>query len=93
MRFFAIRGTRRGPLAGLISWGAWRYAKTKTLQVHLEDAGVYSSQQKGLERSRHPGVIGSREERVYGFQKYILEALGLPVPTDPADSVPKPGHS
>lgn len=93
MRFFAIRGTRRGPLAGLISWGAWRYAKTKTLQVHLEDAGVYSSQQKGLERSRHPGVIGSREERVYGFQKYILEALGLPVPTDPADSVPKPGDS
>ncbi len=86
MRFFAIRGTRRGPVASLLSWLAWRFAKSKTLQVHNEDRGVYASQQKGLERSRHPGVIGSREERIYFFQKYILEALGLPVPPDPANA-------
>ncbi len=89
MRFFAIRGTRRGPFASLISWLAWRFAKSKTLQVHNEDRAVYASQQKGLERSRHPGVIGSREERIYIFQKYILESLGLPLPPDPANAAAK----
>ncbi len=85
MRFFAIRGTRRGPLASLIAWLAWQFAKAKTLQVHNEDLDVYASQQKGLERSRHPGVIGSREERIYAFQKYILDALGQTPSPDPAD--------
>lgn len=84
VRMFALRGTRRGPLASFASWLAWRIAKSKTLQVHTEDRGVYESQQKGLERSRHPGVIGAREERIYIFQKYILESLGLPLPPDPA---------
>ncbi len=84
MRFFAVRGTRRGPIAGLASWFAWRFAKAKTLQVHNEDRNVYASQQRGLERSRHPGVIGSREERIYSFQKYILDSLGLPLTPDPA---------
>ena len=89
VRMFAIRGTRRGPLARFVSWLAWRVAKSKTLQVHTEDRNVYASQQKGLERSKHPGVIGSREERIYVFQKYILESLGLPLPPDPAaESLP-----
>lgn len=85
MRFFAVRGTRRGPLASLIAWLAWRFAKAKTLQVHNEDLDIYASQQKGLERSRHPGVIGSREERIYAFQKYIMDALGLTPSPDPAN--------
>lgn len=85
MRFFAICGTRRGPIANLISWLAWRIARAKTLQIHNEDRSIYASQQKGLERSRHPGVIGSREERIYYFQKYILEALGMPLSPDPAN--------
>ena len=89
VRFFSIRGTRRGPVASLISWLAWLIAKSKTLQVHNEDRAVYASQQKGLERSQHPGVIGSREERIYFFQKYILESLGLPLPPDPANAAPK----
>ncbi len=86
MRFFAIRGTRRGPVASLLAWLAWRFAKSKTLQVHHEDRAVHASQQKGLARSRHPGVIGAREERIYFFQKYILESLGLPMSPDPSHS-------
>ena len=86
MRFFAIRGTRRGPVASLLAWLAWRFAKSKTLQVHHEDRAVCASQQKGLARSRHPGVIGAREERIYFFQKYILESLGLPMSPDPSHS-------
>ena len=85
VRMFAIRGTRRGPLASFVSWLAWRIAKSKTLQVHTEDREVYASQQKGIGQSRHPGVIGAREERIYVFQKYILESLSLALPPDPAD--------
>ena len=87
VRMFAIRGTRRGPLASGVSWLAWRFAMSKTLQVHNEDRGVYAAQQMGLECSHHPGVIGSREERVYVFQKYILESLGLPLPPDPSEAI------
>lgn len=85
VRMFAIRGTRRGPLASFVSWLAWRIARSKTFQVHTEDRGIYASQQKGIRSSRHPGVIGTREERIYVFQKYILESLGLTLPPDPAD--------
>jgi phenylpropionate dioxygenase-like ring-hydroxylating dioxygenase large terminal subunit len=87
VRMFALRGTRRGPLASLVSWVAWQIGKSKTLKIQKEDLGIYASQQTGLERSRHPGVIGSREERLYVFQKYILETLGLPLPPDPASPV------
>ena len=86
VRMFAIRGTRRGPLARFISWLAWRIAKSKTLQVHSEDRNVYASQQKGISQSRHPGVIGARDERIFIFQKYILESLDLALPPDPADT-------
>lgn len=84
MRMFAIRGTRSGPLAAFVSWVAWRIGLAKTLEVHNEDLGVYAAQHQGISHSRHPGVIGAREERIYAFQKYILEALGLPLPPDPA---------
>ncbi|APZ90859.1 aromatic ring-hydroxylating oxygenase subunit alpha [Fuerstiella marisgermanici] len=86
MRFFAVRGLKRGPIASAISWLAWKYAKAKTLEVHNEDRGVYAPQQRGLEASRHTGVIGSREGRIYAFQRYLLKHLGLPVPDDPADA-------
>ncbi|MEZ6062925.1 MAG: aromatic ring-hydroxylating dioxygenase subunit alpha [Planctomycetaceae bacterium] len=82
VRFFAIRGSRSGPLASLLSWAAWRFAKAKTLEVHNEDRDVYNAQQRGLEVSGHRGVIGTREERIYVFQRYLLESLGLPVPHD-----------
>ena len=83
IRFFAVRGTRAGAGASLVSWIAWRVARAKTLEVFNEDRGVYAAQQRGMQRSRHPGVIGSREERIYFFQKYILESVGIPLPPDP----------
>ena len=86
VRMFAIRGTRRGPIAAGVSWLAWRIAKSRTLQVHNEDRGIYSAQQRGLERSHHPGVIGSREERIFAFQQYVLGSLGIPLPADPAEA-------
>ncbi len=82
VRIFAIRGTRRGPLASYVSWIGGRIGRAKAVQIHSEDRAIYESQQKGLEYSRHPGVIGAREERIYYFQKYILESLGIPLPPD-----------
>jgi choline monooxygenase len=82
VRFFGVRGTRRGPLAPLVSLLTWQAEKRKTLEVHGEDRDIYTGQQCGLEASSHRGVIGTREERLYVFQKYILNSLGLPVPQE-----------
>ena len=84
VRLFAFRGTRRGPAAALASEFAWRIGKRATLKVHGEDRTIYADQQAGLEASPHPGVLGNREERVFHFQRYVLEAMGLPMPEDPA---------
>lgn len=69
--FFTLRGTRRGPVA----WGLYRFLRwlsTKIAhQVFEEDASIYSGVQKGVAASPHPGVLGTREERIYYFQKYV----------------------
>jgi phenylpropionate dioxygenase-like ring-hydroxylating dioxygenase large terminal subunit len=76
--FFTLRGTRRGPVA----WGIYRFLKSLSTriahQVFGEDAAIYRGVQRGLEGTTHRGVIGTREERVYYFQKYVLENTGVP---------------
>src|SRR5262249_44929576 len=70
---FTLRGPRRGPLA----WGLYRFLRWfSTLiarQGFAEDGSIYGAVQRGLEASPHRGVIGTREERIYYFQKYVLE--------------------
>jgi hypothetical protein len=77
---YTLRGTRRNPWAwlvrGLLSWLVVKVAR----QVVIEDAPIFADVQKGLEASAHPGVIGTREERIYAFQKYVLAACGRPHP-------------
>jgi choline monooxygenase len=81
--FFTLRGTRRGPVAWVffkfLQWLSTRIGK----QVFREDASIYEGVQKGMAASPHPGVIGTREERVYHFQDYVLrecngKAIELP---------------
>jgi phenylpropionate dioxygenase-like ring-hydroxylating dioxygenase large terminal subunit len=71
--FFTLRGTRRGPFA----WMLYRLLKSISTyvakQVFVEDASIYGGVQRGLESSPHRGVIGTREERIYYFQKYVLD--------------------
>ncbi|MBX9626109.1 MAG: Rieske 2Fe-2S domain-containing protein [Gemmataceae bacterium] len=71
--FFTLRGRRRNPLA----WVLYRTLRTAATlvgkKVFAEDASIYGGVQKGMVASPHPGVIGTREERVYVFQKYVLE--------------------
>jgi hypothetical protein len=42
------------------------------LRAMSEDKAIFVDQQKGMEASRHPGCIGTREERIFIFQQYIL---------------------
>ncbi len=40
--------------------------------VLREDAAVYPDVQRGLTASPHPGVLGSREERIHAFHQFLL---------------------
>ena len=42
-------------------------------QVFAEDASIYEGVQRGMAASPHAGVIGTREERIHVFQKYVLD--------------------
>lgn len=87
---FTLRGTRRGPL----TWLAYRFlramAKWVSRRVFDEDAAIYPAVQMGLQASPHRGVIGVREERIYVFQKYVLQTCGLPVPDEADEPIAEP---
>jgi phenylpropionate dioxygenase-like ring-hydroxylating dioxygenase large terminal subunit len=80
---FSLRGRRRGPL----SWLLYRLLRPAVVhtakKVFGEDASIYTAVQHGMKSSPYPGVIGTREERIYYFQKYILDRCGdLERPSD-----------
>jgi phenylpropionate dioxygenase-like ring-hydroxylating dioxygenase large terminal subunit len=91
--FFTLRGVRRGPLAWglsrLLGWFSTMIGK----QVFAEDAAIYGGVQKGMEASPHPGVIGTREERIYFFQKYVLDHCQGPSALPMSTDVVVNGHS
>jgi phenylpropionate dioxygenase-like ring-hydroxylating dioxygenase large terminal subunit len=82
---YTARGRRRGPLA----WGRAAFvrhiARYFARKVYWEDGGLYPAIQRGLESSTHPGVIGTREERIYYLQRYVLDrCAGRPADGDAA---------
>lgn len=56
------------PLSRMLSWAVKLVAR----KVIFEDAPIFAEAQHGLNASPFPGVIGTREERIYAFQEYIL---------------------
>jgi phenylpropionate dioxygenase-like ring-hydroxylating dioxygenase large terminal subunit len=78
-RMFPIWGTRSGPRASLYRQVNWRIARRTIRRVFEEDRTVFEPQQRGIEASRHPGVIGNREERIFQFQQYVCRRTGIPV--------------
>jgi choline monooxygenase len=86
--FFTLRGRRHNPLA----WGLYRVLRSIATmiarRVFVEDASIYEGVQKGLEASPHHGVIGVREERVYYFQKYVLDRTQGPTELPVLDGAP-----
>jgi len=73
LRMYTYRGESRSPQAYLLSRMTAGNLKKMTKAVLDEDMLVCVDQQRGLESSRHRGCIGTREERVYAFQRYIRE--------------------
>lgn len=82
---YTLRGKRGGPvryllgqnLRGLVSW--------VSKKILTEDAPIFEQLQRGLQASVHPGVIGTLEERLYIFQKWILDRCGESLPQLPEE--------
>ncbi len=77
LRMFNYRGSKPGLWAAYLAWVSGTFGKRMMKQIQLEDWEIFADQQRGLEASRHPGCIGTREERIYAFQEYIRQECGL----------------
>jgi phenylpropionate dioxygenase-like ring-hydroxylating dioxygenase large terminal subunit len=74
--FFTLRGKRNNPFAWSVSRTLKFAATFVAKKVFEEDATIYAGVQRGMAASPHPGVIGTREERIWYFQKYVLDSCG-----------------
>ncbi len=72
---YTLRGTKRNPYAWIVRQILSRLVTKIACQILGEDAPIFPQLQRGLEASRFRGVIGTREERVYAFQRYLREML------------------
>lgn len=70
---YTLRGRRRGPLRFLLGQFLKRLAIWVTRSVIGEDLVIFPDQQRGLKSSPHPGALGTLEERVYAFQKWVMD--------------------
>jgi choline monooxygenase len=75
---FTIRGENPSWMRALLGWLTAWVAILYVREVNKEDTALYPAIQRGLEASTFRGVLGTREERVYVFQKYVLDRCGAP---------------
>lgn len=73
-QLFTLRGHGRGPWSRLMARVLRPIVTSIAKQVFREDGALYPAIQRGLTVSPHRGVIGTREERIYHFQKFVLDA-------------------
>ncbi len=85
-RMFALHGPRRNPFAQLLRYVVWRIGRRTMRAVFNEDRHIFDAQQRGIQASRHRGVIGTREERIYVFQRYLCDKMQLDIEPDPAEN-------
>ena len=76
---YTLRGRSRGPLRFLLGQLLKRLVMWVTRRITEEDLGIFPDQQRGLEASVHPGALGTLEERLYVFHKWLLEQCDRPV--------------
>lgn len=74
---FCLEGTGTSLKAKLIRLFLPRMARKLNEKIQFEDKAVFAPAQRGMEASRFKGCIGTREERVYVFQRYIAEKCGI----------------
>jgi choline monooxygenase len=87
-RYHSIIFTLNGRPWRPVQWLLSRLARTAVVhfskKVYAEDGSIYAEAQLGTASSSFAGVIGTREERIQYFQKFVLDRCGLSVPADPA---------
>src|SRR5262249_2164235 len=70
---FSLRGPRKNPWA----WLNYRFLRPIVVYAgkkgFREDGWIFRAVQQGREASPFPGVIGTREERIHFFQKFVLD--------------------
>jgi phenylpropionate dioxygenase-like ring-hydroxylating dioxygenase large terminal subunit len=74
---FTARGRNPDWIGRLLGPPLATLARGITRKVIQEDAPIFADVQRGMEASASRGVIGAREERVYVFQKYVLDQCAV----------------
>ena len=85
-RMYPLAGSKRGPVNYWAAKIAWWYSRHLMKKIFNEDRTVYAGQQRGIQSSRHRGVIGIREERIFQFQKWMCERTGVQPQALPGES-------
>lgn len=83
-RMFPLDGPAKGPYPAIVRHFNWTISRKTMKRIFNEDRTLYDAQQKGIQSSTHPGVIGTREERIHQFQKYVCDQTGIEVAPDGA---------
>lgn len=73
---FSLEGTRRNPWARLVRRLVARHGVQANTAIQREDASVFAGQQRGLAATPFRGCIGTREERIWCFHRYLKDTLG-----------------
>jgi phenylpropionate dioxygenase-like ring-hydroxylating dioxygenase large terminal subunit len=73
---YTPRGSAHNPWQRLLAVVLSALVRWVARQVVLEDAAIYADVQRGLEASVFPGVLGTREERVFAFQQWVVKQCG-----------------
>ncbi len=76
VRMYSFRGAGRDPWRRLLGWMIAYQGRRMNRLVQREDAGVMAAQQRGIEASPHTGCLGTREERIWAFQRYVCQQAG-----------------
>jgi phenylpropionate dioxygenase-like ring-hydroxylating dioxygenase large terminal subunit len=79
---FTPHGPKKGPLAWFFAKATKWIARLITKKILSEDGPIFPDAQRGMEASTFPGVLGTREERVYLFQEFVANRCG---PLDDAE--------
>lgn len=68
---YTLDSVRRNPWAWLVQRCLRWIVIDTARKILLEDAGIFPEIQQGLEKSRFRGCLGTREERVHAFQRFV----------------------
>jgi choline monooxygenase len=79
-QIFQLRGHSRSPAARLAAAAVARHGRRFFREAMREDGVVMPAVQAGMAAEAHPsgGLISAREERIFHFQRHVLERTANP---------------